>query len=94
VRALAFFLPCEVQKDVKFFECPKVLHAKVSSIDQRTFGAKKQVLLSNTKKQKKLWSVFGKGNASSPQVLSNTKKPEKKKAMECFWENIMLLPSH
>jgi len=58
----------------------------VSSIDQRTFGVKKQVLLSNTKKQKKLWSVLGKGNASSPQVLSNcTKKPKKKKkAMECF----------
>jgi len=52
----------------------------VSSIDQRTFGAKKQVLLSNTKKQKKLWSVLGKGNASSPQVFSNTKKPKKKKS--------------
>ncbi len=39
-------------------------------------------MLSNTKKPKKLWSVLGKGNASSPkcflQIQRNQKEEERK----------------
>jgi hypothetical protein len=52
-------------------------------------------VLSNTKKQKKLWSVLGKVMLLLPSALKYKETTKKKrKSHGVLWEKVMLLPSH